>query len=74
MGDETCDQRQEWAREVVNLSRERGSAAEWPLTLGAVAKQSGVSLTLLPKPYLQSPEPFLDLFAKTLDLAISPHE
>ena len=72
MGDETCDQRQEWAREVVNLSRERGSAAEWPLILGAVTKVLGANPVHPPIPDLRNPDLYLDFFARAQEFAISP--
>ena len=57
---------------MANLFRERGSAGEWPLILGAVAKKLGVYRTPPPKPDMKDPEVYLDLFAKTLDVATFP--
>ena len=68
----TAGKQQEWGQKVVDPSGERGSAEEWPLILGAAAKKVGVYRTPAPKPDLQDPEVYLDLFAKTLDLATSP--
>ena len=72
VGSKTSDKQQEWGQKVVDPSGEGGSAEEWPLILGAVAKKLGVYRTPAPKPDLQDPEVYLDLFAKTLDVATSP--
>ena len=74
MGDKTWDQRLGWARQVVNLFHESGSAEEWPLLLGAVAMKAGVYPTPPPKPGLQNPELRLDFSARTLDFEIPPHK
>ena len=50
VGGETRRRRQEWGRKAANPFREKGSAGEWPLTLGTVAKTLGVCPTLPPNP------------------------
>ena len=59
---------------MTNLFRERGSARGWPLILGAAAKELGVCPTPPPKPDLQIPAACLDVLARALDFASSPHK
>ena len=64
----------EWARKVVHLCRECGSAEERPLPLGAAARTLGVCPTCPPIPHLQTPAAYLDFCSETSDFAASPHE
>ena len=57
---------------VVNLSRERGSAEEWPVILCAVAKKLGRFPSPPPKRDLRVPAAYLGFLAETVDFAISP--
>ena len=73
-GDVAWGQEQGWAQKAANLRRRGGSAEEWPLIRGAVAKKSGAQPTPPPEPNLQDPGAYSDFSAKELDFAICPHK
>ena len=68
--EKTRGHQQQWARKMVNLFRESGSAEYWAATLGTAAKTLGVYLTPLPPPASLDPGLYVDFFAKTLGFAI----
>ena len=70
MGGKTWDQQQEWAQEVLNVRGDRGSAVEWPLIHGAVAKKLRVYLVPSAKPDRHTPGLRLGSAAKPFDFAI----
>ena len=70
MGDKTRSQQQEWARQVANFFRGRGSAEYWHVIFGTAAKTLGVCLTPPPPPDFWNPRLFLGFSAKTRSLPV----
>ena len=73
VGNKTSDKQHEWDQKVADPSGEGRSGEDWTLILRAVAEKLGFYGTSPPKPDLQGPDVYLDLFSKTLDFATSPH-